>query len=274
MGSASPNAQLPTVTACLPLSLACRRVHQGDSLEEWYLPGSRPDGLAHRSVQYAPAAAPAAPGTAASRPPSAVRHARPSAHLHRASVATAGWAEAADRDIACIREQHSGGAPGAAGPLLERCFDLADGRLTLAAPDPAGPGSTSRTYGERTAFVSCLCDMPAGFCMLHLSAAPPLPTVPRPPLAALDGALLEGPPAGTPEQQRREHVALRAASRAAQGAVQAAEDELRAILQAAQRAEQSCQLITPHYDAPRLRVGLAAGGAAGSGRVCFLGVGW
>ncbi len=36
--------------------------------------------------------------------------------------------------------------------------------------------------------------------------------------------------------------------------MQAAEDELRSTLQARQRAEQSCPLITPHYDAPRLKV--------------------
>lgn len=78
-------------------------------------------------------------------------------------------------------------------------------------------------------------------------------------LAALDGALLEGPPAATTEQQRREHAKLRSASRAAQVAVQAAEDELRGTLQARQRAELSCQLVTPHYDAPRLKVRLRSG---------------
>lgn len=124
-------------------------MHSADSLEEWYRPGSRPDGLAHRSVQYTAGATPAAaPGAATSRPQSAVGHARPSAHLHRTSVATAGWAEAAEQEIACIREQYSSGAAGAAGPLLERCYDLAEGRLTLAVPDPAGPGRSSRTYGE------------------------------------------------------------------------------------------------------------------------------
>ena len=56
------------------------------------------------------------------------------------------------------------------------------------------------------------------------------------------------------EQQRREHAALRAACRAAQVAVRAAEDESRDILQARQRQEQSTVLVTPHYDTGRAKV--------------------
>lgn len=54
--------------------------------------------------------------------------------------------------------------------------------------------------------------------------------------------------------------------------MQAAEDELRSTLQARQRAEQSCQLATPHFDAPRLKVelesalGVQCGGPPSVGR--------
>lgn len=126
--------------------MSCRRLHSESSLEEWYLPGSRPDGLAHRAVQYA-AACPGTVGSADSRPTSALGAARPSAHRHRSSVAAASWAEAAEREIVCIREQYSQKGA-AAGPLLERAFDLAGGQLVLSVLDNAG-AMLSRTYGEQ-----------------------------------------------------------------------------------------------------------------------------
>lgn len=56
------------------------------------------------------------------------------------------------------------------------------------------------------------------------------------------------------EQQLREHVALVAARRAAQAAVLAAEEESRDLLQLTQRQEQGDALVTPHYDATRIKV--------------------
>lgn len=126
--------------------MPCRRLHTESSLEEWYLPGGRPDGLAHRVAQYA-AASPGTVSSADSRPTSALGAARPSAHRHRSSVATGSWAEAAEREIVCIREQFSQKGA-AAGPLLERAFDLAGGQLVLSVPDSAD-AMLSRTYGEQ-----------------------------------------------------------------------------------------------------------------------------
>lgn len=109
------------------------------------MPGSRPDGLAYRSVQYA-AASPGTLGPADSRPPTAVGAACPSAHRHRSSVATGSWADAPEREIVCVREQFSQKGP-AVGPLSERSFDLAGGQLTLSVPDGTC-AMLSRTYGE------------------------------------------------------------------------------------------------------------------------------
>lgn len=127
--------------------MLCRRLHTEGSLEEWYIPGSRPDGLAHRTVQYA-AASPGTLAAANSRPTSALGAARPSAHRHRSSVATGSAAEA-EREIACVREQFS-----QQGALLERSFDMAEGQLTLSVP-AAGGTMLTRTYGEPAHCPAC-----------------------------------------------------------------------------------------------------------------------
>ncbi len=65
------------------------------------------------------------------------------------------------------------------------------------------------------------------------------------------GAKPTSPPA---EAQLRERMALVAARRAAQAAVLAAEEESRDLLQLLQQQEQGPVLVTPHYDATRIKV--------------------
>ena len=136
-----------------------RRLHSGCTLEEWFLPGARSDGLVQRTVQYAaPAGAsgggPAGEGAACASP--AGHHA---ARRSRASVVPA-WQAQEERAVACIVERFSwpqGRAPPAGavvsgGALLERRFDLATSRLQLVlrGPEDADGEPTaaqSRVYG-------------------------------------------------------------------------------------------------------------------------------
>ena len=151
----------------------CRRQHSGGGMEEWFLPGSRPDRLIHRTVRYveaadggqqeqeqqqegmggpfpsAHAAAPAgaavgaagaAGGAGAAGRASMARH---RSHNHRSSVA-ASW-EPEERAVASIRQRYSspqgcnpGSSAGAvAAAVVERVFDLAAGQLRLVVADAA-----------------------------------------------------------------------------------------------------------------------------------------
>lgn len=223
-----------------------RRVHSACSLEESFAPGSRPDRLLHRVVQYAAPAADDGPGgePVLRGSPSHARGSQGARHHHSSTVGAGLLQPAEEREVACIHEQYgrpeAGGAPAqraagrAAAPagLLERRFDLAAGRLQLVMQAGQGacggpsPEPTRRTY-------------------------------------SLDGELLEagGPEAPClPAQQVLEHAAMRAAAQAAQAAGRAAEEEAAGILAARQRQEQSCQLAVPHYYACRVKVGGRLGG--------------
>lgn len=134
---------------CPPLPSPARRLHRGSLVEEWFQPGSRPDGLARRRVQFEEQAPPTAgqPSSGAFRRSATLRHA---SHMHRSSVA-AGW-ELPDREPAVIHEYFDAateGAAPAAGALLERRFDLAGSRLllTVVAPE-AGGEPLVREFGE------------------------------------------------------------------------------------------------------------------------------
>ena len=144
-------------------------------MEEWFMPGSRPDGLIRRSVQYA-ASCPAPAFSAAVRKTSdaaailaaaaAGASARPSLHSvhvhHRRSSVVATW-DTQDRAVAFIHEQYrppaaphgtAGGACSSA-PVLERRFEPASSRAQLVmqggGADGAEAGRVARTYSERGA---------------------------------------------------------------------------------------------------------------------------
>lgn len=132
-----------------------RRLHRGAALEEWFLPGSRSDGLVQRTVLYANGGG---AGSEAADAGGAPQH-HPGRHS-RASLVPAWQLQEAERPVACIVERHSwaaGSAPSAGmavsgGVLLQRRFDLATSRLELVLRGPEGadgaPTATqSRVYG-------------------------------------------------------------------------------------------------------------------------------
>lgn len=139
-------------------------------MEEWFQPGSSPDGLERRSVQYADEV-PAAVDRAAT--PAGGGHGRGSAMWRSASMrhashhasAAARW-EPQNREVAAIHERFGLAAAGSAaaaaglgsGQLLERRFDLAGGQLllTMAAPEPGGAPVVLQLGKDSRAAVWCV----------------------------------------------------------------------------------------------------------------------
>ncbi|KAL4458559.1 hypothetical protein ABPG75_013424 [Micractinium tetrahymenae] len=242
-----------------------RRRRAGNTMEEWFLPGSRPDGLIRRTVVYlaaadsqgAAAAARAASSLGmAAKPGSSAGAARPGGpgpHRRRSSVVVG--MDLGEQAVASIHEEYSrsqevaAGAPAGSAAaaaadaaegqqLVARSFDLHSGEMELVTlpamaigEDGAEEAPVTRTYDADGQLLADEEDA---------AAAASLPA----------------------EQQLQGHVALVAACRAAQAAVLAAEEESRALLQFTQRQEQGDVLVTPHYDATRIKVEDSDGGDA------------
>lgn len=124
--------------------------------------------------------------------------------------------------------------------VVQRRFGLTTDQLELVArPAAAGMAEDSGAEGNRVVRTYGL-----GGDLLEQGSCE----------AASEAAAVATPLHLLPDQQRREYATLLAASRAAQSAVRAAEEESRDILVAMQRQELGAALITPHYDATRIKV--------------------
>ena len=288
--------------------LLCRRHLCGGVVQEWYAPG-RPDHLIQRTVEYAEDVG---AGTGRQQEQLGAHttgvgadngdvdgqeslSSRPRPRAAGAFAAFAAWGSAG-REVARICEQHNGApAAAAAAGLVERVFDLSRGevRLVLLAEDMLNPLQQQREEEELAAAAASAATATATSVMngdgdkRQRGAASPVAdggglggrvTL----VLSLDGLLPEQAGAqnsSSPssaqhaQQQRRELTAHRAACRAAQAEVRAAEEESRAILQQQQYQEQGSVLVTPYYDAPRVKVGRGFGEVSGGlrGRTVVVG---
>lgn len=175
-------------------------------MEEWFLPGSRPDRLIHRTVRYveaaagrqqqeqqqegeggpgpsphaaapAGAAAGAAGGAGAAVGASMARH---RSRNHRSSVA-ASW-EPAERAVACIRQRYSSpqgcspasSAGAVAAAVVERVFDLAAGQLRVVVADAAAlaAGEDGGAEDEPGRVTRCYGGLGGGWCRRGEGAKP------------------------------------------------------------------------------------------------------
>ncbi|KAL4859287.1 Dynein regulatory complex subunit 7 [Chlorella vulgaris] len=224
-----------------------KRTCSSSGMQEWFQPSCRSDTLLHRSVRYSAVQAAAAPtafqtairktsdaAAIAAAAGAASSAASLEAHGHRSSVSAA-W-DANERTLASIHEQYcppaapAGAAPGA---VLERRFELAASQLQVVVLGPKGASTDDKASGTVTRTYDL-----GGYLLLQNEAGARRPS---------------SHPAT--EEQRREYVALRAASGAAQAAVRAAEEETQGILASRQRQEQGTQLVaTSFYDVTRLKV--------------------